>query len=81
MGGTINHARLCIIEFEDGLSVRPSSLANRRKKGPRRTRESLVDSGPYAAYEEAYDTLCELEGEEEDRWGRTRILASTIRQP
>jgi hypothetical protein len=48
-----------IIELEDGLSVAAVQAAAHEGG-------VLVDPGPFATYEEAYDALVELEGDDEE---------------
>jgi hypothetical protein len=52
-----------IIELEDGLSVAEIQPGQTAEEAASEQHGILVDAGPYATYEEAYDALCELEGE------------------
>lgn len=56
-----------IIELDDGLSIATVQPDQSPEAVATKEHGVLVDAGPYATYEEAYDALCELEGEDEER--------------
>ena len=55
-----------IIELDDGLSVVTVDPGESPENAAAKERGLLVDPGPYATYEDAYDAITNLE-EDEDR--------------
>ena len=56
-----------IIEVDDGLTVATIQPGQTPEQVASNEHGVLVDPGPYATYEEAYDAMCELEGDDKDR--------------
>jgi hypothetical protein len=55
-----------IIELDDGLTVVELQPGEKPEDAAVRQGGVLADPGPYPTYDEAYDALVEMEGEEED---------------
>ena len=55
-----------IIELDDGLSVAAVRSGQSPEEAAASEHGVLVDPGPYDNYEDAYDALCELEGEDQE---------------
>jgi hypothetical protein len=55
-----------IIELEDGLTLATVQPGQDPEEAAMSQGGVLVDAGPFTSYEEAYDALVELEGEDED---------------
>jgi hypothetical protein len=55
-----------IIELDDGLTVVEVQPGEKPEDVAVREGGVLVDPGPYPSYDEAYDAMLELEGEDED---------------
>jgi hypothetical protein len=56
-----------IIELDDGLSVVTVQPGQTPEEAAAKENGVLVDPGPYGTYDDAYDAMCELEGEGEER--------------
>jgi hypothetical protein len=56
-----------IIEIDDGLTIATIQPGQTPEEAATGQDGVLVDPGPYATYEDAYEALCELEGEEDER--------------
>jgi hypothetical protein len=57
--------RFAIIELEDGLTVATVQPGQSLEEAAICQGGTLADPEPYATYEDAYDALCELEGEQD----------------
>jgi predicted fused transcriptional regulator/phosphomethylpyrimidine kinase len=55
-----------IIELNDGFAVVTVQPDQSPEEAATKEHGTLVDPGPYATYEDAYDAICELEGEGEE---------------
>ena len=58
--------QFAIIEVDDGLTVVELKPGQKPEDAALREGGTLVDPGPYSSYEDAFDALTELEGDEED---------------
>jgi hypothetical protein len=58
--------QFAIIEVDDGLTIVELQPGQSAEEVAVREGGVLVDAGPYSSYDDAYDALIELEGEDED---------------
>ena len=58
--------QFAIIEVDDGLTIVELTPGQKPEEAALREGGTLIDPGPYSTYEDAYDAMVELEGDEED---------------
>lgn len=66
----------CIVETDDGLTIVEQLAGMTAEDAAEHVGGILIDAGPYHSYDDAFDTLAELDEEEEhDRDELPRGLA------